>query len=697
MAAMLPLVGLTVASCTDGPSSLDVGNGVNLRLRPSAAIEDVTVGRRSIVGKAGGGFWFYEVLASESRPSHAGPLLTIQTPFTGSGNTLEAGDLRLYLNVTHAPGRPLLLEGQIENLDAARDRAIVLDYVLPLQCEGWTYESGLESAERIGDSSRHPLPARLLSFGDVDDRDLLRTSRLWFNCVSEDNVGLAIAVRPDVAPVPFQIGGDRRGMFIRFMLGLSPATAKHPNTARFGFMLYGIDGRWGIRSAARVFYDTLPDYFRRRATRFGNWRSLPDIAKDPPAHLGDFHIDYVEGDYQWWDGQFPPHHLAILKDHDFATFHWREPWSYFLTGSAEGNSADEELALLRRQAASPNDGKSHSQMCGAPLDACASAALNSYMTDASGRLLRVRWEYGCRFIAMNMDPELPRPNRAALAANWQYRWIGRWNQPSYHGPRNYAWDSCTPWTGTDLLNYRREQFATADHALTFDPRDGRICQMKVLADREFAEWHSRAVHEAGGLVMANMGKRAALYFGDCADMFVLERDAADRDEWGTKAEGEHAAGFEDMGLWRMLLNQRPLSYARKTSPAAIRRCLLYGLAPGSDLREEARPLMKRYMPALKAAARAGWQPITHAASESCRVERFGQVPGELYFTIMNRSSDRGAAAQLAIDCRALGLDARRIRAVELIAGRRINQRVDGRTLLLQFHIEADEALAFRLQ
>ena len=685
---------LTAAICLAAGAAcrgakVDLGNAAWLEMSNDGRVSDVGAEGKSIATGRPGGFALVEVLSPKGTATQ--PVQLSGRPRPAGKNAhgfeyaLEQRKLTLKAEMISLKDA-MRVQGEIRNLDAAADRAVQLDFVVPVRCDGWVYHSGIEAAEPITGDAEYPRDRyRLLRFGDPSDRELLRTSQLWFNCICDGQVGLAVGNAPD-APAAFRIGRDKRGLFIRYHLGLTPLTKKFPGAARFSFVVYGNDGRWGIRSAAERFYGLFGEAFRRRASKFGSWSGTNAITHSDLPNKEDFHITYGDNDFQWNDGQYWPKLGQQLKALGIIVFHWREPWSYFLTGSDPQKTADEELQLLRDQAAGKAPGKTHSQMCGAPLKEAAAGVLNSYMLDAAGKMLRVRWQYGCRFIAPNMDPELPRPNRATLAADYQFRWIKRWDDPKFDGPRNLAWDSATPWTGIDLFSYRREHFATADYPLTYDPRDGRVCQMKVLTDREFAVWHSRKVRDKGGLVMANSGLYSLLFFGDCMDVPVLESVAHKQFRWP-----------ERMGLYRLLIHQKPLSFYQEITLAGIQRCLLYGLAPGGDCQhEEYRPLTKKYMPTIRAAARAGWQPVTHAHGQNCYVERFGTRPGEIYLTVMNRSEKSPADAALSIDCAALGLDPAKVKVRERIEDRGFESAVEAKTLTLRFKLQPDEALAFAL-
>jgi hypothetical protein len=92
----------------------------------------------------------------------------------------------------------------------------------------------------------------------------------------------------------------------------------------------------------------------------------------------------------------------------------------------------------------------------------------------------------------------------------------------------------------------------------------------------------------------------------------------------------------------------------------MKRCLAYGMFPGffsanastktyfgqPALYNRDRPLFKKYVPLIKRAAEAGWQPVTRARSSNAKVyvERWG----EKLLTAFNDSAEKQAAA-IALD------------------------------------------------
>ena len=287
-------------------------------------------------------------------------------------------------------------------------------------------------------------------------------------------------------------------------------------------------------------------------------------------------------------------------------------------------------------------------------------------------------------LAVNLDPELPHPNRADIALDWQYRWLKQWDDPKYKGPRNYAWDSSTGWTGQHLLNYRREHFKTVDNPLTFDGRTGRLCQLKALHDWEFAKHHAEMIRKKGGLTCANTSPMAALLYGQYMDVLVREEPVSNI--------------HDDTGIvLRMLAYRKPVAYYQPPEDArAVRLGMFYGFAPGIDAtKEEMRPIAKKYMPIIETIDRAGWEPVTRARGEGLMVERYGRKAGELYFTVRTEGKVAGRQkGRLEIDAQSLGIDPAAVSIEEIAEKRQVQHKAGGGSWALEFGIQPDETLVF---
>jgi hypothetical protein len=121
---------------------------------------------------------------------------------------------------------------------------------------------------------------------------------------------------------------------------------------------------------------------------------------------------------------------------------------------------------------------------------------------------------------------------------------------------------------------------------------------------------------------------------------------------------------ERLSVHRMLLGPKPISFQgggrQPGTPKAwtreARRLLVFGMAPGASLGnwEE----VKAHMPVVGRVAAAGWRPVPYARAKGLWIERFGDKPGRMYFTVWNPGR-KPVRAAIRIDARSLGLAAKR--------------------------------------
>jgi hypothetical protein len=674
-----------------GGWSVKTADGLEVVFAKDATIRHVMLEGRELPLRGKGGFYVTEVLPPDGKRKSYG-LVTGQIRDVKSGMEIHdgAGDgLELQAIVSYG-GDQLFVSSTIRDT-TGKDRALIVEFVLPVDCTGWMYENTPLQKQVIGKDTRYPSlqqPDSML-FSDTsppDERDLVRLDmgRLPYNAVHNGEVGLSFGV-PMSHPRIFLMSVDPRGLVMRFNVGVSPVTEKMPSQASCHFCVIRSDPAWGIRSAAERFYRFYPELFETKAKSYGNFRDMNSITTKL-ADKKDFAVSYGEGDFQWTDGQFRAAVVPVVEELGLTVFHWREPWSWFDQVPKDMTVKDEK-ANLQEEAKHPKEGKSHGQYCGAPLGLCAEAALNSVMENENGEMSRVRYEYGCWMLAVNLDPELPHPNRADLATDWQYRWLKQWDDPKYKGPRNYAWDSSTGWTGQHLLNYRREHFKTVDNPLTFDGRTGRLCQLKALHDWEFAKYHAEMIRNKGGLTCANTSPMAALLYGQYMDVLVREEPVSNI--------------HDDAGIvLRMLAYRKPVAYYQPPENAKdVRLGMFYGFAPGFDAtKEEMRAPAKQYMPIIETIDRAGWEPVTRARGEGLAIERYGRKAGEMYFTVRRDGKPAGQKdAKVVIDAKALGFDPAAASIEEIAEKREVQRQAEKDSLGLQFPIAVDETLVLSVK
>jgi hypothetical protein len=685
-----------------GPREVSTDDGLLIRFAPDGGVEHVAMADAALKAAPGPLFAVEEVLLPDGRK-------TGWEPFSGTVAAAEQGvrfegesrSRALAVEASITGGPFIDIRGAVRDL-TGRDRAIRLRFTLPVELAGWRWQSTAFRGAVIDKGQVYPSEAKDLLYldrvgprkGKDPTESGLPINKLPYSVVSGEKASLAMAV-PVHEPRVFLVQAGERGLSVTFTLGLSPFANRIPRRASFRVILYPVAPAWGIRSAAAKYRTFFPELFASSNRRHGNYTHVrtynPKKMRQWPENAEDFGFLFAENDFQWTNGEMRPAAAKHVKRLKLYAFHWRGPW-YWFHGVPRGISRPEQLATLRAQAEgrAPGAHGKNNQLCGCPDRISARGALHSYLVNERGQLDRQHYPrgYGCYLMPMNMNPDLPRPNRASLATDWQYRYIEKWDDPGFRGPRNFAWDALDDWGGFRRLNFRREHFAYETVPLVFDAETGRLCILNAFTHWAFAKMHSGMVRAKGGLIMCNCNlEQSMMLCGQFIDVFVKERPAKRWDD-------------ERLSVERMLAGKKPISFLGGWQPksgpaleATIRKLLLFGITPGTTGRDEQRSLMKKYMPILARIAQAGWQPVTHArvtgvfvepsdeeaskATPNVLVERFGEKSGDLYFTVANRT-ERELDARVTLDLDGLALgDANAVAVTEIVEKRPVKTSTQG--------------------
>jgi hypothetical protein len=654
---------------TPGPLVITTTDGLSVRLSPTGSLEAARLGESALKPLAGPMFAVEEVLVPDGRSTGWEPIGgTVAAVPAGERNAAalrfegRSPPRALAVNADIRGGAYFDIRGSVRDL-TGRDRAIRLRFTLPVNLSGWQWHGTAFRSAVIAEGQRLPSEQRDLIYldrvgprkGKAPTRSGLPINKLPYTVVTGERTALAMAV-PVHEPRAFLIQASEGGLSVTFTLGLSPDVRGSPGRAGFRVIIYPVDREWGVRSAAAKYWSFFPELFASKNRRHGNYTHLrtynPKKMRRWPENAEDFGFLFAENDFQWTKGEMRPEAAKHAKRLNLYAFHWRGPW-YWFHGVPRGVSRPEQLAILKAQAAGRAEGAhgKNNQLCGCPNRISAQGALNSCLVNERGQLDRQHYPkgYGCYLMPMNMNPDLPKPNRASLATDWQYRYIRKWDDPDYLGPRNFAWDALDDWGGFRRLNFRREHFQYETVPLVFAAETGRLCILNGFTHWAFARMHSGMVRGKGGLIMCNCNlEQSMMLCGQFIDVFVKERPASRWDD-------------ERLSVERMLAGQKPICFLGGWQPkagpaleATIRKLLLFGIMPGTTGREEQRNLLRKYMPILSRTAKAGWQPVPHARTDSVLVERFGTKPGDLYFAVANRT-DKAIDARVRIDLAKLGL------------------------------------------
>jgi len=703
-----------------GAATVKTTDGLAVTFDEEGRVSAVSVqGKVLPVAPEAGGFWVTPVTPPDGE---VGERVRVR-----ARPEATPGGVRLSAQLEHPAIKLVaLLRGGGEYIDVTveceasveEDQAFTVEFVLPLvPQEGWLWDQSLEHSEPIQtDESYH----NWSSLGASRD---IPVNRLPFSAIAAGEVGVSAAV-PMHSPRVFRTSFQPEGYVVAFDLGLTQATIKFPGRADVRFVIYrngpaSTPNQGALRSAAQRYYDFFPELYLKRVTNEGSWGHFQGALTTVPRLVEDFGAVFTgSGSVTLEKEQY-----EATKAHNIYVAKHREPWAwwhlvyhkpdyrtddpspwrdYFLPATEDRPSQpslEEELQLIDHQTKAPPEVKDGNDQIPGPLSEVAQAAKNCFIYDEHDRPVRInwhRWSQGWHSQwPLNVDPDIPRPNREDCARKYQFHNMYAWDDPDAYHVNGISWDSLTNWTAFRWEDFRRENFQYVDVPLTFHRRTGRVVAVKVFHDYEMAQAWSQEVRAKGRFIRANTDLQPWLFCGQFIELMGMER-SADR------------VRESEMSLVRALCYQKPASYYRALSETGMRKCLFYGIHPGglSVLRspgsaEQARPLYRKYAPLIRTIAQAGWQPITgaHDRAGIAKVERFGSGDDALYFTVRT-IGEEGGTVELAIDLAAVdlgGAAAEQFQVTELLERRGLACSDADGTLLVRFAIRAQETLVIELQ
>ncbi len=568
---------------------------------------------------------------------------------------------------------------------SGEDRAVTVRFQIPVKAEGWTWWDDVATPRAI---------ERGKSYVRYDDRQKGIFPLFWYplGAISEaGGQGLAFAVPMD-PPTLGRVGYDG-DFFIEFDVGLTQATEKFPGRADFTFYLCHYDGKWGLRSALKKYYDLFPQYFVKRVSKEGLWldRTPTHLIEHPEDFGMTFHqvssvmtnsipLDNAMGLYTFLYDE--PGRVGI-------TLPFEEEGQLGVPRDGPGSSVEgpgrrgprrpSREYVLRKVKEFAEDAASAQH-----TSALVTLAVASQRPDGTFYItLDPRPGFGWRCLfAAGFDPEMIVPGRnETRLESWRRDQLARM-MSLYDGRYDGQYIDSSEWMA-DTLNCRKDHFAYTDYPPGFDEKTATPAINTGVTRFEYLKAVREELLKAGKLMMAN---GTPFRFG----FFATLMDVAGAETWHSRAKppgfGEEAAPDERTWLhahdWRneqamyyrrAMLYQKPFcSLLKLMTPEdvqafgmkrlttyldwctffAVYPSIAHGLALDPDpLRE----IYRKYVPVIRALGTAGWEPLTYATTDNpaLRVERYGHwSQGTLYFAVRNFSDD-AAAGNLTIDAGAL--------------------------------------------
>jgi len=256
------------------------------------------------------------------------------------------------------------------------------------------------------------------------------------------------------------------------------------------------------------------------------------------------------------------------------------------------------------------------------------------------------------------------------------------------------------------LDFDRNHWRAADVPLVFTTAEGLPAELLMFGTYEFVKDVSEKMHAEERTIFANSALHRFAQPAAILDVMGTETNWHRGGRWTPMPDAE--CNFK-----RALCYQRPYLLLQNTVfeefPVELvekymSRAIFYGMMPSffshnaaertywsrPEIYNRDRHLFKKYMPAAKLIAAAGWEPLTYAATDNPKVyvERWGRG-AEIYFTLFN-DSQQPQTYVLSIDTRALGLKA--FKGVEVLIG---DKSVEGKPVIRET-IGPEELRVFKI-
>jgi len=392
----------TAETAAEGDDELTVRayDGLEFSLAESGAVSGVSIdGSEMPMLSVPGGFSFRDVASTTSDISLEG---VVEKNHDGSiTQYVTSSDIAFRFD--YMPGdRYIEVHGEVQDLRGV-DRAIQVQYVLPVDATGWQWGDYIRESREIGSGVRYENVYRV--------REVRTQNTYPFTFVGEDAQGLSLAVPMDV-PRIYRIGydTDAGGYSIEYDFGLANCTDKiGAGHANFTFIVYKVDEpEWGFRAVAKKYYELYPEFFVKQNEREGLWICGHDPSDIPEVDDFGFAFDDEAS------------HISVLRrvyDHQHGIYpmQYAEPWGWWRSfgDNSTEPSYDKKIATLLDD----YENGAGTWRGVVTTKFAAEAGLNSAPYDENGsQYLNHSWlwrEWGIwsQNYPTNPDPDIPSPNR----------------------------------------------------------------------------------------------------------------------------------------------------------------------------------------------------------------------------------------------------------------------------------------------
>ena len=545
-----------------------------------------------------------------------------------------------------------------------KPRALNVVMDVSADISGWTWHKDWRSDSKIDDSS----------FFYFNDNLGGHTVAVYpFSAVSKDGRGFAIGT-----PLDEPVFEDRfvtaTGIRSTIPLGLLPRAGGRGSSAVFRWVAFPFSGTWGFRSAAKAYYEKMERLLppSHAGEKEGTWL-WPIFPSKVPENPDDFGLTFWEAPS---DVGRRTNEIVSAHALGIGVFPYTEVWGMRqrIAVRPDGSLTPPEECLAELKGWSAAEAPRGVEWFCAPRRVAAQAALNSLPISPDGThpFAVDKYDNWSQWWRTNPDPRLAKPNRASLC--WDYTLASC--EDAVDG---VYLDSVSYRFAVNYRNVRKEHLDVMDEPLVYDFDTAVPCADGIQHQVAFVKWLAARLHSKGKRLFGNVFGITHRFNATSVDIFGCEVGSfGHRREKGVRlyrAESDSVACMK-----RFYAYHRPVAnllqegnYTKpieEFSAGAMRQYvegdMFYGFYPGVTtiggekkagysnwLRyfgkdrqcERDRELFKAAIPVIRSLNRAGWRPETKMRSDSPDVwiERFGEMPGECYFTVRSNSQSPATA------------------------------------------------------
>ncbi|MBM3890440.1 MAG: hypothetical protein FJ388_15115, partial [Verrucomicrobia bacterium] len=544
------------AQARGDPASLKP-DSLRIELDERGVMTSLSIGARAFAGgKESAGLWVREAPGGSWLTAGLGNGRDRATHFPKAGLNASA---RVEARTDH-----LRVCGAVEDTQRAADRGVDVAFRLPFAPATWWASVSRKvplGTEQVAEKRASP---RELSEGEavlekIEDSGLAQDF-LPIACVTDpaERTGVAMAIPPDAAcRFRFAYLPKPGCMELQLLFGLSQAaSAELKGRAPFRFVIYPVDGRWGLRDAVRRYYAMFPDAFQRRTKASGLWLvSMPSL-KDvgDPQH------------YAFWQA-------TRLGEMETATKLGLGAYPYTIVGHREichlkrkPASYEDVLAALATKPETTRQGRYSWEEIKPIVE---SSGLLDPNDRRVYRLRQTAWGGDSLSFPVNPSPHLPVSAERPTVASHTLAEVERVlrEHPQVAG---FFVDSLTMWGSYD--NFRRDHFAAVRVPLTHDAA-GRVCVRNWMPHVDYLKELRQRIGPR--LVFANGVRPGRAFCGFECDILGAENSLRDL-ESRTQMDFLRVMAGPKPAL--CLLNY-PDEMTRAMTEQYVQRFIALGLAP----------------------------------------------------------------------------------------------------------------------